>query len=119
MTRRAFPFMITLIALLFAVVSIIGIGNLLLFTASVFEGQGEMGKVVPALVGLVLILLVGVVCSLLALRASNMPGVQLRPETTGETKRRVDLGAGYLVGQFVFFAVLTIVLLFVVMSLKR
>ncbi len=119
MRSRIFPYLVPLIAVGIAAVLIIGIGNILLFTADAFHTYGEFGKVMPALVGLILVILIGLVAALMSLRASKLPPAAIPEPRSHEPVRRIDLGAGYIAGQFVFFAGLALLLLFIVMSFKR
>lgn len=119
MLNRMFPYIVPIIGFLTAITGIIAIGQLLLFTAHLFEAYGEWGKVVPALVGLVLTILIGVVAAALSVRAAKLPPVEWPDPGPMEPVRRLDLGAGYIVGQFVFFTGLGLLLLFVLLVVKR
>lgn len=115
MLNRMFPFIVPFLAFLTAATGIIAIGELLLFTAHLFEGYGEAGKLVPALVALVLTIAIGVIGALLSARAAKMPPVKWPDPGPMEPVRRLDLGAGYIVGQFVFFTGLGLLLLFIIL----
>lgn len=119
MLNRMFPYIVPILAFLSVITGIVVVGQLLLFVAATFEGLGEIGKVIPALVGLVLIILIGAVAAALSLRASKLPPVQWPDPGPMEPVRRLDLGAGYIVGQFVFFTGLGLLLLFVFLVATR
>lgn len=119
MLNRMFPYIVPILGFLTAITGIVAIGETLLFTARAFEEYGEFGKVMPAVVGLVLIIIIGVVAAALSVRASKLPPVEWPDPGPMEPVRRLDLGAGYIVGQFVFFTGLGLLLLFVLLVVKR
>jgi hypothetical protein len=119
MLNRMFPFIVPLLAFLTAFTGLIGIGELLLFVARSFEDYGEGGKLVAPLVALGLIAVIGIGAALLARRSTKLPPVQWPDPGPMEPVRRIDLGAGYIVGQFIFFFGLGLLLLFAILVLKR
>jgi hypothetical protein len=119
MLNRMFPYIVPLLAFLSAVTGIVVVGQLLLFAADQLHGFGEIGKVATAMVGLALTILIGVVAAILSVRAAKMPPVQWPDPGPMEPVRRLDLGAGYIVGQFVFFTGLGLLLLFVFLVATR
>jgi len=118
MSNRIFPFFVPLVAFLIAIVGIVSIGELLLFTARSFEDYGEAGKLATPLVALGLIALIGTVATLLSARANKLPPVELPEPAQSEPVRRIDFGAGAIVGQFVFFTALGLVLLFIILAIS-
>ena len=121
MLNRMFPYIVPILAFLSAITGIIAVGQLLLFSAHAFHDifPGELGKVMNALVGLFLTILIGVVAAILSIRASKKPPVEWPDPGPMEPVRRLDLGAGYIVGQFVFFTGLGLLLLFVFLVVGR
>jgi hypothetical protein len=55
---------------------------------------------------------------MLSYRASKMPPVKWPDPGPWEPVRKIDLGASYLVGQFVLIFAIGLVLLFVILALK-
>ncbi len=115
MLNRMFPFIVPLLCFLTAITGIVLIGQLLLFTAHLFEGYGEAGKLMPALIALILTIGIGVVAGILSARAAKKPPVNWPDPGPMEPVRRLDLGAGYIVGQFIFFTGLGLLLLFIIL----
>lgn len=118
MVNRMFPFIVPVLAFLAAIVGIVAIGELLLFVAREFESYGETGKLIPPLVALGLVVLIGVVSFALSGRAAKLPPVKWPDAGPTEPVRRLDLGAGYIVGQFIFFFGLGLLLLFLILVIK-
>jgi hypothetical protein len=118
MFNRMFPFIVPVLAFLTALVSIVAIGELLLGVASAFEDYGEGGKLAAPFVALGLVLLIGVVSFALSARAAKLPPVKMPEQGPSEPVRRLDLGAGYIVGQFIFFFGLGLLLLFLILVIK-
>ena len=115
MLRRAFPFLIPLAVIAAVVGGFIAIGSLLLFVTDVTGS-----KYPTVFVALGLALGTGAVCMSLSFRAAKLPPVELPGEPPEPApRRRLDLGAGYLVGQFIVIFGLMLVLLFVTLALKR
>ena len=115
MQRRLFPFIIPLLVVAVVVVGVVAIGSLLLFVTDVTGS-----KYPTVFVALGLALGTGAVCMALSFRAAKLPPVELPAEPVEVApRRRLDLGAGYLVGQFVVIFGLMLVLLFVTLALKR
>jgi hypothetical protein len=106
--NRLFPLIVPIIAFGTAIIGIIAIGELLL-------SVGTAG-VVP--LALALTLLVVAVAAMLSYRASKMPPVKWPDPGPWEPVRKIDLGASYLVGQFVLIFAIGLVLLFVILALK-
>ena len=119
MLNRMFPFIVPLLAFLSAITGMVVIGELLLFVGRSFEDYGEVGKLIAPLVALGLIAIIGIVAALLARRSTKLPPVQWPDPGPTEPVRRIDLGAGYIVGQFIFFFGLGLLLLFAILVLKR
>lgn len=119
MLNRMMPFLVPFLGFLSAITGIVVVGELLLFTAHQFEEYGEAGLLAAPLVAMVLVILIAGVAALLAVRAEKLPPVQWPDPGPTEPVRRLDLGAGYIVGQFVFFFGLGLLLLFAVLVLKR
>lgn len=119
MLNRMFPFIVPFLGFLTAITGIVAIGELLLFTARLFEEYGEAGKLMPALIALILTVGIGVVAGLLSARAAKKPPVTWPDPGPMEPVRRLDLGAGYIVGQFIFFTGLGLLLLFIILVVKR
>ena len=115
MLRRLFPFIIPLVVVAVVVGGVVAIGSLLLFVADV------TGSPYPSVVvALGLTLGTGAVCMALSFRAMRLPPVELPGEPVDVAPtRRIDLGMGYLVGQFVVIFGLMLILLFVTLALKR
>lgn len=119
MLNRMFPFIVPLLAFLTALTGIVAIGELLLFVARLFEAYGDAGRVVPAVIALILTIGIGLVAGLLSARAAKLPPVKWPDPGPMEPVRRLDLGAGYIVGQFIFFTGLGLLLLFIILVVKR
>lgn len=119
MLNRTFPFLVPFLAFLTAITAIIAIGEFLLFIAHLFEPYGDLGKLMPAVIALILTIAVGLVAALFSARAAKLPPVKWPDPGPMEPVRRLDLGAGYIVGQFVFFTGLGLLLLFVILVVKR
>ena len=112
--HRFFPFVMPLLVITFVVGGFIAIGNLLLFVAD------TVSRMAAVWVALGLTLGTGAVCMALSFRAMRLPPVELPgPPPEPAPTRRIDLGAGYLVGQFFAFFGLMLLLLFVTLALKR
>ena len=106
---RAFPFIVPIIVIAIVAAGIIGIGELLL----------AVGIDVAVPLALCLALGTGAVCMGLSFRASKLPPVQLPEAREAGPARRLDLGAGYLVGQFIGIFGIMLFLLFLVLALKH
>ena len=116
MLRRAFPFIIPLAVIIVVVGGFIAIGSLLLFVAELTAPD----RLPPVWVALGLTLGTGAVCLALSFRAMRLPPVELPGEPPEPAPvRRLDLGAGYLVGQFIVIFGLMLALLFVTLALKQ
>src|SRR5215210_2773604 len=102
MLNRMFPFIVPVLAFLTAFAGIVAIGELLLFTANQFEHYGETGLLAAPVVALSLVVLIGVVSFALSARAAKLPPVKWPDPGPTAPVRRLDLGAGYIVGQFIF-----------------
>jgi hypothetical protein len=118
MLNRMLPFIVPVLAFLTAIVGIVAIGELLLATAHSFESYGETGLLAAPAVALSLVILIGVVSFALAGRAAKLPPVKWPDPGPTEPVRRLDLGAGYIVGQFIFFFGLGLLLLFLILAIK-
>lgn len=118
MLNRMFPFIVPLLAFLTAITGLIGIGELLLWVARQFEHYGETGLLAAPAVALALIAVIGVGAALLARRSTKLPPVEWPDPGPMQPVRRLDLGAGYIVGQFIFFFGIGILLLFAILVLK-
>jgi hypothetical protein len=118
MLNRMFPFIVPVLAFSIAITGIVAIGELLLFTAHQFEHYGEAGLLAAPLVALGLVILIGAVSFALSARAAKLPPVQMPEQGPTEPVRRLDLGAGYIVGQFTFFFGLGLFLLFMILVIK-
>lgn len=106
---RAFPFIVPIIVIAIVAAGIIGIGELLL----------AVGIDVAVPLALCLALGTGAVCLGLSIRASKLPPVQLPEAREPAPARRLDLGAGYLVGQFIGIFGVMLFLLFLILALKH
>ena len=118
MLNRMFPFIVPLLTFLTAFTGIVVIGEMLLAVAHAFEGYGEAGLFAAPGVALGLVILIGVVAFALSARAAKMPPVKWPDPGPTEPVRRIDLGAGYIVGQFIFFFGVGLLLLFVILAVK-
>jgi len=118
MLNRMFPFIVPILAFLSAVTGIVVVGELLLTVASQFESYGEGGKLAAPAVAVGLILIIGGVAAALSVRANKLPPVQWPDPGPMQPVRRLDLGAGYIVGQFIFFFGLGLLLLFLILVIK-
>lgn len=107
--QRLWPFLTPLIVIAIVAGGIIGIGELLLAVGT--------GPAVPVALGLALG--VGFIALLLSLRAEKLPPVELPAPVEPTPVRRLDLGAGYIVGQFIAIFVVMLFLLFIVLALKQ
>lgn len=108
MRRRLLPFIIFLLVLATTLTGIVGIGELLLFVGTT--------AAVPLALGLVVV--VGLVAAALSFRAAKLPPVQLPGPAQPEPVRTLDFGAGYLIGQFVLFFGLLLLLVFIFLALR-
>ena len=118
MLNRMFPFIVPILGFLTAITGIVVIGELLLFVQHEFESFGETGKLAAPIVALGLVILIGAVSFGLAPRADKLPPVQWPDPGPMQPVRRLDLGAGYIVGQFSFFFGLGLLLLFLILVIK-
>lgn len=118
MLNRMFPFIVPVLAFLSAFAGIVVIGELLLATAHTFEPYGNRGLLAAPAVALGLVILIGVASFALAGRAEKLPPAQWPDPGPTEPVRRLDLGAGYIVGQFIFFFGLGLLLLFLILVIK-
>ena len=118
MLNRMFPFIVPVVAFAIVITGIVAIGELLLAVASAFEDYGEGGKLAAPIVALGLVVLIGVVSFALSARAAKLPPVKWPEPGPTEPVRRLDLGAGYIVGQFIFFFGLGLMLLFLILVIK-
>lgn len=112
MLNRMFPIIVPILAFATAITGIVAIGELLLFAAHTFNVS------VAVAIALGLTLLAGLIGALLSLRAAKLPPVQWPNPGPTEPVRRLDLGAGYLVGQFVLIFGVALLLLFVILAVK-
>lgn len=118
MLNRMFPFIVPVLAFASAIVSIVVIGELLLAVAHQFESYGEAGLLAAPLVALAIVILIGVVSFALSARAEKMPPVQWPDPGPTEPVRRMDLGAAPIVGQFILFFGLGLLVLFLILVIK-
>lgn len=118
MLNRMFPFIVPVLAFLTAITGIVAIGELLLWVARQFADSGELGLLAAPITALGLIILIGGVSFALSARAARLPPVRWPDPGPMEPVRRLDLGAGYIVGQFIFFFGLGLLLLFVILVVK-
>lgn len=118
MLNRMFPFIVPFLAFLTAATGIVAIGELLLFIQHEFESYGDSGKLAAPIVALGLVVLIGVVSFALSARAAKLPPVRWPDPGPSEPERRLDLGAGPIVGQFIFFFGLGLLLLFLILVIK-
>ncbi|MFN8540198.1 MAG: hypothetical protein U0232_22300 [Thermomicrobiales bacterium] len=120
MLNRMFPFIVPVLAFLAAITGIVAIGELLLAVAHTFDYDtyGETGLLAAPAVALSLVVLIGVISFALSARAAKMPPVKWPDPGPTEPVRRLDLGAGYIVGQFIFFFGLGLLLLFLILVIK-
>lgn len=109
MRQRLTPFIIFLLVLATTITGIVGIGELLLF----------VGTIAAVPTALALTVLVGLIGAALSYRAAKLPPVRMPGPVQQEPVRQLDLGAGYLVGQFVLIFGAMLLLLFVVLALRR
>ncbi len=119
MLNRIFPVILPLLGFLSAITGIVVIGELLLFSARLFEENGELGKLAPPAVAFALVVIISAGAAALAARAAKLPPVQWPDPGPMAPVRRLDLGAGYIVGQFIFFFGVGLLLLFAILVLKR
>ena len=108
MLNRLFPLLVPIIAFSVVIALIIGIGELLL-------ASGTTGAVPLALA---LTLLVVAIAAMFSYRASKLPPVKWPDPGPWEPVRKTDLGASYLIGQFVVLFGIGLILLFVILALK-
>jgi hypothetical protein len=118
MLNRMFPFIVPVIGFGLAFLGIVAIGEILLAVAHAFEEYGETGLLAAPAVALALVILIGVVAFALSGRASKLPPVKWPDPGPTEPVRRLDLGAGYIVGQFIFFFGVGMLLLFLILVIK-
>lgn len=107
--HRLFPFVIPIAVITLVVGGLIAIGELLL----------AVGREAAVFTALGLALGVGFIAMLLSIRAAKLPPVALPGPVVETNVRRMDLGAGYIVGQFVAIFVAMLALLIVVLTLKQ
>jgi hypothetical protein len=106
--NRLFPLLVPIVVFAVVIALIIGIGELLL-------SVGTTGAVPLALA---LTLLVVAIAAMFSYRASKLPPVKWPDPGPWEPERKTDLGASYLVGQFVVIFGIGLILLFVILALK-
>lgn len=108
MLNRLFPIIVPILAFATAITGIVGIGSLLL----------AVGTQAAVVVALALTVAIGVGGALLAYRASKLPPAPWPDPGPMAPVRRLDLGAGYLVGQFVLIFGVGLLLLFLILVLS-
>lgn len=119
MLNRMFPFIVPILGFLTAVTGIVAIGELLLFAQHEAGALGEpFEKLVAPAVAMAIVILIGAVSFALSGRAEKQPPVQWPDPGPMQPVRRLDLGAGYIVGQFIFFFGLGLLLLFLILVIK-
>ena len=118
MLNRMFPYIVPILGFLSAITGIVVIGELLLATAHAFESYGEAGKLAAPAVAVGLIVLIGGIAAALSVRADKLPPVEWPDPGPMQPVRRLDLGAGYIIGQFIFFFGLGLLLLFLILVIK-
>ena len=111
MLNRMFPFIVPLLAFLTAITGIVLIGEFLLFV------HDTMGALVAPFAALLLVVLIGVTAALLAVRSSKMAPVKWPDPGLTQPVRKLDLGAGAIVGQFAFFFAVGLFLLFLILAI--
>jgi hypothetical protein len=119
MLNRMNAYIVPLIAFLSAITGIVLIGETLLNVNRLLERFGEIGKLGAPAAALILIALIGGVSAALAVRASKLPPVEWPNPGPVEPVRPMNLGRGYIIGQFIFFIGLAILLLFVILVATR
>lgn len=111
---RLFPYVMLLICLATTLTGIIVIGEMLLLVRFATEN-----RLMPALVGLILTVVFGAVGAYLSYRASKLPPVRMPgPVQPRVPVRSLDLGAGYLIGQFVLIVGAMLLLLFIILAVR-
>lgn len=119
MLNKMAPYIVPVIAFLSAITGIVVIGEMLLTSARIFEHYGELGKLVPPFVALVLIAIIGGTAAALSVRAAKLPPVEWPDPGPTEPVRPMNLGRSYIIGQIIFFVGLGILLLFIILLASR
>ncbi|MDP9374669.1 MAG: hypothetical protein M3Q65_19930 [Chloroflexota bacterium] len=109
MGTRLFPFVVPILVVATVITVVVGIGELLIFVNT------------PAAVwtALALTTAVGVIAAVWAWRASKLPPVEMPNPSPPQPVRQLDLGAGYLIGQFVLIFGAMLLLLFIIIAIMR
>jgi len=115
MLNRMNAYIVPVIAFLSAITGIVLIGETLLNVNRLLERFGAVGKLGAPVAALILIALIGGTASALAVRASKLPPVEWPNPGPVVPVRPMNLGRGYIVGQFFFFGGLAIMLLFLIL----
>jgi hypothetical protein len=119
MLNRVNPYIVPLIAFMSAITGIVLIGETLLTVNRLLERFGGIGKLGAPVAALILIALIGGIAAALAVRASKLPPVEWPNPGPVVPVRPMNLGRGYIIGQFVFFIGLAILLLFLILVARR
>ena len=109
MGNRLFPFVVPILVVATVLTIVIGIGELLIFVNT------------PQAVWMALALTtaVGVVGAVWAWRAAKLPPVEMPRPSPRQPVRQIDLGAGYLVGQFALIFGAMLLLLYIFLAVTR
>jgi hypothetical protein len=111
---RSFPYVMLLICVATTLTGIVVIGETLLLVRFATENA-----LVPVLAALVYTVLFGVIGIVLSWRASKLPPVRMPgPVQPRAPARSLDLGAGYLIGQFVLIVGAMLLLLFIILAIR-
>lgn len=112
---RSFPYLMLLVALAITITGMVTIGELLLWSRAM-AGDNIF---VPVGVALALTIFFGALGGFLSYRASKLPPVSLPgPVEPRQPVRQFDLGAGYLIGQFVLIVGVMLLLLFIILAVR-
>lgn len=113
MLNRMQAYIVPVIAFLSAITGIVVIGETLLASGRILPG--EIGRLIPPFVALLLIAIIGGTAAALAVRAAKLPPVEWPNPGPTEPVRPMNLGRSYIIGQMVFFLGLAIFVLFVIL----
>ncbi len=119
MLNRMNAYVVPLIAFMSAITGIVLIGETLLNVNRLLERFGAVGKLGAPVAALILIGLIGGTSAVLAARASKLPPVEWPNPGPVVPVRPMNLGRSYIIGQFVFFIGLAIMLLFLILVARR
>ncbi len=109
MLNRMFPFVLPLLVVATVLTGVVFIGQVLLFVGTEAAVPVALGMTFGS----------ALIATLFSIRARRLPPLPMPNPGPREPVRRLDLGAGYLIGQFIFIFGAFLFLLFVFLATRR